>query len=106
MTVFEHLETEDLYKILRNPKSPIIIGKKRDFKAYGIDLQFEDEALHRIAENACTGKDRRPRARQRRGTVLMKFEHALPSTDIRRLLSRRHGGRSGRGAGKDSRPPG
>ena len=52
VTVFEHLEAEDLYKILCNPKSPIIIGKKRDFKAYGIDLHFEDEALRRIAANA------------------------------------------------------
>ncbi|MHB8908005.1 MAG: AAA family ATPase [Syntrophales bacterium] len=86
VTVFEHLETEDLFKILKNPKSPIIVGKKRDFKAYGIDLQFEDEALHRIAENA---------ARERTGArglvsaverVLMKFEHTLPSTDIHCLL--------------------
>lgn len=86
VTIFEHLEVEDLYKILRNPKSPIIVGKKRDFKSYGIDLQFEDEALHRIAENAF---------RERTGArglvssverVLMKFEHTLPSTDIRHLL--------------------
>ncbi len=86
VTVFEHLETEDLYKILKNPKSPILVGKKRDFKAYDIDLQFDDEALHRIAENA---------ARERTGArglvsaverVLMKFEHTLPSTDIRYLL--------------------
>jgi len=52
VTVFEHLEVEDLYKILRNPKSPIVMGKKRDFKAYGIHLQFKDDALRRIAENA------------------------------------------------------
>ena len=79
VTVFEPLEKEDLYKILRNPKSPIIIGKKRDFKAYGIDLQFEDEALHKIAENACrerTGARGLVSAVER---VLMKFEHALPS---------------------------
>jgi ATP-dependent Clp protease ATP-binding subunit ClpX len=86
VTVFESLETEDLYKILCNPKSPILIGKKRDFKAYGIDLQFEDEALRRIAENASregTGARGLVSAVER---VLMKFEHALPSTDIRRLL--------------------
>jgi endopeptidase Clp ATP-binding regulatory subunit ClpX len=86
VTVFEYLETEDLYKILCNPKSPILIGKKRDFKAYGIDLQFEDEALHRIAENASnerTGARGLVSAVER---VLMKFEHTLPSTDIRCLL--------------------
>ncbi len=86
VTVFEPLETEDLYKILKNPKSPILIGKKRDFKAYGIDLQFADEALQRIAENASrerTGARGLVSAVER---VLMKFEHALPSTDIRCLL--------------------
>lgn len=86
VTVFEHLDTGDLYKILVNPKSPIIIGKKRDFKAYDIDIQFEDEALRKIAENASrerTGARGLVSAVER---VLMKFEHTLPSTDIRRLL--------------------
>jgi len=86
VTVFEHLETDDLYKILRNPKSPILVGKKRDFKAYGIDLQFEDEALLKIAQNASlerTGARGLVSAVER---VLMKFEHRLPSTDIHFLL--------------------
>jgi ATP-dependent Clp protease ATP-binding subunit ClpX len=85
VTVFELLEVEDLYNILRSPKSPIIIGKKRDFKAYGIDLQFEDEALRRIAENAFlerTGARGLVSAVER---VLLKFEHILPSTDIHHL---------------------
>jgi len=86
VTVFENLEVEDLYHILRNPKGPIITSKKKDFKAYGIDLQFEDEALRLIAENA---------ARERTGArglvsaverVLLKFEHVLPSTAIRHLV--------------------
>jgi ATP-dependent Clp protease ATP-binding subunit ClpX len=86
VTVFEHLEVEDLYKILRNPKSPIVIGKKRDFKAYGIHLLFEDDALLRIAENALqerTGARGLVSAMER---VLLKFEHTLPSTSIRHLL--------------------
>lgn len=85
VTVFESLEAEDLYKILCNPKSPIVMGKRRDFKAYGIDLLFEDEALRKIAENAAkerTGARGLISAVER---VLMKFEHALPSADIRRL---------------------
>jgi len=86
VTVFENLEVEDLYHILRSPKSPIIIGKKRDFKAYGIDLQFEDEALRRIAEHAFqerTGARGLVSAVER---VLLKFEHILPSTTIRHLV--------------------
>jgi endopeptidase Clp ATP-binding regulatory subunit ClpX len=85
ITVFESLETEDLYKILRNPKSPIIVGKKRDFKAYGIDLQFSEKALYKIAANAFkegTGARALVSAVER---VLMKFEHSLPSTNIRYL---------------------
>ena len=86
VTVFEHLEVDDLYKILRNPKSSIVMGKKRDFKAYGIHLQFKDEALRRIAENASqerTGARGLVSAVER---VLLKFEHTLPSTSIRHLV--------------------
>jgi ATP-dependent Clp protease ATP-binding subunit ClpX len=86
VTVFEYLETEDLYKILCNPKSPILIGKKRDFKAYGIDLQFEDEALRKIAENAALERTGARGLVSAVEHVLMKFEHTLPSTDIRCLL--------------------
>ena len=42
-TVFEKLEIDDLYAILKNPNNPIILGKKKDFKSYGIDIQFEEE---------------------------------------------------------------
>ncbi|MGA1843947.1 MAG: AAA family ATPase [bacterium] len=85
VTVFEHLEVEDLYNILRNPKSPIIIGKKRDFKAYGIDLQFEDEALHKIAENAHRERTGARGLNSAVERVLLKFEHILPSTNIHYL---------------------
>ncbi|MEW6381981.1 MAG: AAA family ATPase [bacterium] len=86
VTVFENLEVEDLYHILRNPKSPIITSKKKDFKAYGIDLQFEDDALRLIAENAFkerTGARGLVSAVER---VLLGSEHVLPSTPIRHLV--------------------
>jgi endopeptidase Clp ATP-binding regulatory subunit ClpX len=86
ITVFEHLEVEDLYNILRNPKGPIIIGKKRDFKAYGIDLQFEDESLRRIAENAFEERTGARGLVSAVEKVLIKFEHILPSMDIRHLV--------------------
>ncbi len=85
-TVFENLEVEDLYRILRNPKSSIIIGKKQDFKAYGIDLQFTDEALRRIAENAWNEKTGARGLVSAVEKVLLKFEHTLPSTNIRHLV--------------------
>ena len=84
--VFDRLEVEDLYHILKNPNNPIIIGKKRDFKAYGIDVLFEDRALYRLAENAVeerTGARGLVSAVER---VLLKFEKTLPSTGITRFV--------------------
>jgi endopeptidase Clp ATP-binding regulatory subunit ClpX len=86
VVVLEELTEEDLYQILKNPNNPIIRSKKRDFKAYGIDILFEDEALRLLARNAAKEKT------GARGLVsvvekaLIKFEKKLPSTDIRRFL--------------------
>ena len=54
--VLEELSEEDLYQILKNPNNPIIRSKKRDFKSYGIDILFEDEALRLLAQKACKEK--------------------------------------------------
>jgi hypothetical protein len=50
--VFEKLEVDDLHANLKNPNNPIILGKKKDFKSYGIDIQFEEEALYELAVKA------------------------------------------------------
>jgi ATP-dependent protease Clp ATPase subunit len=55
-TVFEKLEVDDLYAILKNPNNPIVLGKKKDFKSYGIDIHFEDQALRDLAVKACEEK--------------------------------------------------
>jgi ATP-dependent Clp protease ATP-binding subunit ClpX len=84
--VFQELETQDLYEILKNPHSPIINSKRRDFQSYGIDLTFEDEALRRMAEMAYqehTGARGLISAIEK---VLLKFERKLPSTDIKELV--------------------
>ena len=84
--VLDPLSEADLFAILRNPNCPVIQGKKADFKAYGIDVHFEDEALRKLATLA---------HRQRTGArglasvveaALLKFEKKLPSTEIRRLV--------------------
>jgi len=83
--VFEKLTEEDLSEILKNPSNPIILGKKLDFGAYGIDIVFEDRALEILAKNAFienTGA---------RGLVsavegaLLVFEKKLPSTNIKKF---------------------
>ena len=84
--VLEELTEDDLYQILKNPNNPIIRSKKRDFKSYGIDILFEDEALRLLAEKAHEEKT------GARGLVsvvekaFMKFEKRLPSTDHKQFL--------------------
>jgi ATP-dependent Clp protease ATP-binding subunit ClpX len=84
--VLEELTQEDLYLILKNPNNPIIKSKKRDFKAYGINILFEDEALQLLSHKAFEEKT------GARGLVsvveraLIKFEKKLPSLSIRQFL--------------------
>jgi len=83
---FHQLEVEDLYEILKNPHSPIVNSKKKDFQSYGIDLQFEDEALWQMAQMAYqehTGARGLISAIEK---VLLKFERKLPSTNIQELV--------------------
>ncbi len=86
VAVLDELREEDLYEILINPNSPVVVAKKQDFSAYGIHLQFEEDALRLIAAKA---------ARERTGArgllsvmehVLLYFEKTLPSTLIRYLV--------------------
>ncbi len=85
-TVFEKLEIDDLYAILKNPNNPIILGKKKDFKSYGVDIQFEDEALYGLAEKAYEEKTGARGLVSAVEKVLIKFEKRLPSTDIRKFV--------------------
>ena len=81
--VFEHLTENDLYRILKNPNNPIIMGKKLDFAAYGIDIKFEDRLLRKLARHAFaenTGARGLVSAVER---ALLEFEKKLPSTGIR-----------------------
>jgi hypothetical protein len=81
--VFEMLGEADLFDILKNPSNPIVLGKKLDFAAYGIDIKFDDallKLLARAAHKENTGA---------RGLVsavenaLLPFEKKLPSINAR-----------------------
>ena len=85
-TVFERLEVDDLHAILKNPNNPIILGKKKDFKAYGVDIQFEEEALYGLAVKAYEEKTGARGLVSAVEKVLIKFEKRLPSTDIRKFV--------------------
>jgi len=85
-TVFEKLEVDDLYAILKNPNNPIVLGKKKDFKSYGIDIQFEDQALRDLAVKAYEEKIGARGLVSAVEKVLLKFEKRLPSTEIRKFV--------------------
>jgi hypothetical protein len=84
--MLEELSAEDLHEILRNPNNPVIISKKRDFAAYGIELHFEDEALRLMAEAASRMKTGARALVSVVEKALLPFEKHLPSTTIERLL--------------------
>ena len=80
------LDVEGLYQILKNPNSTVVLGKKRDFNAYGIEIRFEDGALWRIAELAHqehTGARGLVSVVDR---ILLRYEKLLPDTDIKELV--------------------
>jgi len=86
VVVFDELTKEDLVEILDNPNNPIILSKRLDFKAYGIDIKFEEEALVKIAEAAAKEKTGARGLVSAIEKVLIPFEKHLPSTPIKTLL--------------------
>jgi endopeptidase Clp ATP-binding regulatory subunit ClpX len=85
IAVLEQLDENDLFEILSNPICPIILSKKRDFKAYGIDIKFETEALRGIARMAYCEKTGARGLVSAMERVLIKFEKKLPSSNIKRF---------------------
>lgn len=86
VVVFDELVRDDLVEILKNPNNPVILSKRRDFRAYGIDIKFEEEALFEIAERAASEKTGARGLVSVIEKILIPFEKHLPSTSIDRLL--------------------
>lgn len=85
IALLEDLSEDDLYKILKNRYSSVVTAKKQDFKAYGIDIRFTDEALRTIAGEANKEKTGARALISVIEKVLVGFERSLPSTDITRF---------------------
>ncbi len=80
--VLSSLKASDLLEILRSPRCGVILSKKRDFQAYGIGVDFTDDALELLAQSAYeehTGARGLVSAVER---VLLRYECKLPSVDI------------------------
>ncbi|MBP9707098.1 MAG: AAA family ATPase [Oligoflexales bacterium] len=80
-----NLSVDDLYQILKNSEETLVKQYQNSFFSYGIQLEFSDSALRRIAELSFAEKT------GARGlmTVLEKslrdFKYELPSTNIKYL---------------------
>jgi endopeptidase Clp ATP-binding regulatory subunit ClpX len=86
LAILDTLDVDDLYAILMNPNSAVVVGKKQDFQAYGISLLFEDEACREIAMLAVKEKTGARGLVSVIEKVLLPFEKKMPSTDIRHLV--------------------
>ena len=86
IVVLDELTKDDLVEILENPNNSIILSKKRDFMSYGINIQFEDNALEKLSEMASQEKTGARGLVSAVERTLMPFEKHLPSTVIKKLL--------------------
>ncbi len=80
------LTEEDFFEILLNPNSSVVVGKKQDFMAYGINILFAEEALKAVAHKAVLEKTGARGLFSVMERILLPFEKTLPSTDIRYLV--------------------
>ncbi|MXY84012.1 MAG: hypothetical protein F4Y91_18600 [Gemmatimonadetes bacterium] len=85
VAVLHDLGPEDLLEILRNPKSSVILSKKRDFRAYGIEVEFADEALALFAERAHAEHIGARGLVSAIEKVLLNYEKKLPSVGVERF---------------------
>jgi endopeptidase Clp ATP-binding regulatory subunit ClpX len=81
----DELTVNDLYEILLNPNSSVVVGKKLDFLAYSIRIQFSDGALMEIARKAVQEQTGARGLVSCMEKILLPFEKKLPSTEIRFL---------------------
>jgi hypothetical protein len=54
--VCEELDADDLFNIMKYSEGSLLRQYERAFRAYGIEISFEDEALRLLAEAAATEK--------------------------------------------------
>lgn len=85
ITALDNLTVEGLFDILNNPKSSVILSKKRDFLAYDIELHFEEDALKEIAIIASKDKTGARSLMSVCENILIRFEKFLPSSNITSL---------------------
>jgi ATP-dependent Clp protease ATP-binding subunit ClpA len=79
------LDENGLFEILTNPFNAVTQGKIRDFAAYGIELDFSEDALRLLSKSAHEEKTGARGLTRVMEKAVIPFEKRLPSTHISRL---------------------
>ena len=83
--VCEALTADDLFRIQKNSEGSLIRQFEREFGAYGIRVEFTDEALRAIAERAAAEKTGARGLVTAWESVLRNFKFELPSLGLESL---------------------
>jgi endopeptidase Clp ATP-binding regulatory subunit ClpX len=83
--VFETLSEADLSAILENPNNPIVLGKKLDFAAYGIQIKFAQAALRHLAKQAFAENTGARGLVSAVENAILPFEQQLPSSHVKQV---------------------
>jgi len=84
--VCEDLEKDDLYQILKISEGSIIKQYEESFKAYGIDILFNDDSLKKIAELSLEEKTGARGIMTVTEKALRDYKYELPSTTVTSFL--------------------
>ncbi|MCK5740466.1 AAA family ATPase, partial [bacterium] len=85
LAILNTLDEDALFRIVTNPKSSVVRSKKRDFLAYGIEIDFTEDALAFLAKQAFGEKTGARGLTTVFERALLKYEKKLPSTNIQKL---------------------
>jgi len=81
----EHLEQKDLFEILKNSEGSIIKQYIRAFAAYGVEANFEEDALNKISEYAAQEKTGARALMTVCERILREFKYELPSLNLKKF---------------------
>ena len=97
ITTVSPLDNDALVKILTEPRNALVKQYKKMFEIDGVDLEFTDDAIEAVAEQASSGHGRPWAARHHGG--------GPPPGDVRRAQRRRHRPRRGHPRGRARQRP-
>lgn len=83
--VCEHLDSGDLFDIMKNSEGSLIRQYEREFEAFGIKARFDDDALKQIAEMAAEEKTGARGLMTVCERSLRDFKFELPGTAVNEL---------------------